>query len=158
MEYINANIELFESTKQTSKGKLHFINPINTLKAGINTKHIGNFSIVSYITLLGSKNQKANNIIDKQGCLDVCIRLTKLKTPNSDEITYDLDKFTIDTVDKTNIIHKDATVHYMNYKRITEVDKITVYQPKGSYVIKVLVKESTTEKYELQSITSLEVK
>lgn len=78
MPYVSANIALFREIKNESVAS--FQNPFEKIKADKNA--IGGFSIVSYFTLMGSRGGKAENILDMNGELDVCIRLTKCTTDN----------------------------------------------------------------------------
>lgn len=102
---------------------------------------------------MGSKN-KDKSTLDRLEKLEVCIRLTKCTLNEDERISYDLDRFIIDPQDPTNIIHHEACVSYLNYKRITNIGKIEIGipNPKGAYVIKVLVKEPAHEKFTIQSL------
>ena len=70
-----------------------------------------------------------------------------------------MDKFLIDAEDEANIIHDDACVPYLNYKRISNIGKIDIdlQHPQGSYVVKILVKEPGKDKYIVQSMHHLEI-
>ena len=97
--------------------------------------------------------------MDRRGKLEVCIRLTKCTLEDSERISYDLDKFVIDTEDEANFVYEDACVPYLNYKRISNIGKIEINldNPQGSYVVKILVKEPNETKYTVQSLHHLEI-
>ena len=97
--------------------------------------------------------------MDKREKLEVKLRLTKCTKDETERLSIDLDDFTIDTKNSNDII-TDACVPYLNYKRITHIGSITldINNPKGSYVIKVLVKTSSDAKYTVQSIQHLQIK
>lgn len=84
------------------------------------------------------------------------MRKSELKCPNGER--RDLDKFEIDTKQSEDIIY-DACVPYLNYKRITYIENVVldIENPKGNYVIKILVKTPGDEKYVVQSICHLRV-
>jgi hypothetical protein len=128
-------------------------------RIAVDGKTIGGFAVVSYITLMGSSKGNAGNVLDRHGKLEVCIRLTKCTHDDAERISYDLDKFMIDTADEANIIYDDACVPYLNYKRISRIGKIEIGlpEPRGSYVIKILLKEPGKDKYTVQSLHHLEI-
>lgn len=159
-QYLNANVALFKSVTKNNNGIAGFLEPFDCIIAdsGNNIVAIKDFNIVTYINLLESSEKKANNILDLRETLQVCIRLTKC-TKNIDErLSIDLDCFNIVTKDSKDIIY-DACVPYLNFKRITYVDNIDldIANPRGSYVIKVLVKIPSEEKYTVQSIYHLKI-
>ena len=102
--------------------------------------------------------KKANNILDRRATLQLCIRLTKCTKDIDERLSIDLDKFEIVTQDSNDIVY-DACVPYLNFKRITHIDNIDldIENPKGSYVIKVLVKTPNDIKYTVQSIHHLKI-
>lgn len=157
MQYVNANIALFREISKNQNDIITFTNPFESIV--VEEKTISDFAIVSYITLLGSNKKRVDNILDRHGKIDVCIRITKCTPNDSERISYDLDKFSIDTKDEVNIVYNDACVPYLNYKRITNIGKIefNLSEPKGSYVIKLLIKEPTDEKYTVQSLCHLNI-
>ena len=157
MQYINANIALFREISKNKNEVISLIDPFKSIIA--DRKIISEFAIVSYITLMGSNKKKANNILDRRGKLEVCIRLTKCTLEDSERISYDLDKFVIDTEDEANFVYEDACVPYLNYKRISNIGKIEINldNPQGSYVVKILVKEPNETKYTVQSLHHLEI-
>lgn len=157
MQYINANIALFREISKNKNEDISLVDPFKRIIA--DRKTISEFAIVSYITLMGSNKKKANNILDRRGKLEVCIRLTKCTLEDSERISYDLDKFVIDTEDEANIVYEDACVPYLNYKRISNIGKIEINldNPQGSYVVKILVKELNETKYTVQSLHHLEI-
>lgn len=159
-QYLNANITLFKSVTKNNNEVVGFYEPFDCIVADSNGKtlKIGEFNIITYFNLLESHNKKANNILDKRETLQVKIRLTKCTKNESERLSIDLDSFEIVTKDSTDVI-SDACVPYMNYKRITPVGDINldIDNPRGSYVIKVLVKTPQEEKYTVQSIYHLKV-
>lgn len=158
MKYVNANISLFKEVKEDANDIISFSNPFATINL-LNGK-IEHFSILSNITLMGSYEKKAGNVLDLLGKLEVCIRLTKCSENKNERISYDLDKFILDTQDPTNVVHYEACVPYLNYRRITNIGEIEIGADsfKGKYVIKILVKDPRDEKYTVQTLTFLEIK
>lgn len=161
IKYINTNTALFKNVTKNNSDVTGFLEPFDCIIADCidNVVSIKDFNIVTYINLMGSKNKNVDNILTDGKTLQVCIRLTKC-TQNSNEcLSIDLDTFEIETKNSKNIIY-DACVPYLNFTRITAVDdiKLDIDNPRGSYVIKTLVKTNNSEKYTVQSIYHLEIK
>lgn len=153
MQYINANVALFK--KIVKSDAISFSEPFHAIAA--DGKAVGGFSIASYFTLLGSGGGKAKNVIDRKGELDVCIRLMKCAPDENERVSYDLDEFQINAKDATNLIHDDACVPYLNYKRVSNIERIGIRQPEGSWVVKILVREPGEKKYVVQSMHHLTI-
>lgn len=159
-QYLNANVVLFKSVTKNNNDVVAFVEPFDCIIADCSRKIVAikDFNIITYINLLESNQRKADNILDKRETLQVCIRLTKCTKNDNERLSINLDKFEIVTKDSTDIVY-DACVPYLNYKRITHIDNIDldIENPKGSYVIKVLVKVPNDEKYTVQSIYHLKI-
>ena len=159
-KYLNANIALFKTVSKNNNKVIAFGEPFDCLIADCegNEISITDFNVITYLNLLESSGKNAGNVLDRRGNLEVCIRLTKCTKESEERLSVDLDRFEIIT-EGSQDIHYDACVPYLNYKRITHIDSINldVVNPKGSYVIKVLVKEPTDEKYTVQAITHLTI-
>ena len=159
-QYLNANIALFKSVTKSNNEVTGFFEPFDCIVADNSSKviRINEFNIITYINLLESSNKKANNILDKRETLQVKIRLTKCTKDDNERLSIDLDDFEIVTKDSEDIVY-DACVPYLNYKRITHIENIDldIENPKGSYVIKVLVKTPEEPKYTVQSIYHLKI-
>lgn len=160
-QYLNANVVLFKSVTKNNNDIVGFYEPFDCITTDTcnGVLEIGEFNIITYITLLESSNRKAGNVLDKREKLEVKLRLTKCTKDETERLSIDLDDFTIDTKNSNDIII-DACVPYLNYKRITHIGSITldINNPKGSYVIKVLVRTSSDDKYTVQSIQHLQIK
>lgn len=160
MRYVNANAVLFKSVTKSNNDIVGLLEPFDCIVADDSNGIVAikEFNIISYVNLLGSDGKKAQNIIDTQGTLQVCIRLTKCTKDEGERLSVDLDKFDIITKDSNDIVY-DACVPYLNYKRITHIDNIEldIDNPRGSYVIKVLVKTPENDKYMVQALSHLKV-
>lgn len=159
-QYLNANIALFKAVTKSNNDVIGFLEPFDCITADCsnNIVAIKDFNIITYINLLESSENKAGNILDRRETLDVCLRLTKCTKDIDERLSVDLDNFQIRTKNSNDIIY-DACVPYLNFKRITHVDNIDldIANPRGSYVIKVLVKIPSDEKYTVQSIYLLKI-
>lgn len=159
-QYLNVNVVLFKSVTKNNNEVVAFYKPFDCIVADSSNKviKINEFNIITYINLLESRNKKANNILDRRETLQVKIRLTKCTRNENEKISIDLDDFEIVTKDSKEIID-DACVPYLNFKRITHIENIDldIENPKGSYVIKVLVKTPSEEKYTVQTIYHLKI-
>lgn len=158
--YLNANVALFRSVARNNNDVIAFCEPFDCIVADCQGGNlfIKDFNIITYINLLESNKNHAKNILDERETLQVCIRLTKCTKDINEKLSLDLDKFDIKTKDAKNIVY-DACVPYLNFSRITHVESINldIENPRGSYVIKVLVKTPKDEKYMVQSIYHLQV-
>ena len=159
-KYINTNSVLFKSVAKNNNDVIGFYEPFDCITAEQNNGilSIKDFNVITYINMLESNKKNAGNILDKRETLQVCIRFTKCTKNDAERLSVDLDNFHIVTKDSPDII-TDACVPYLNYKRITHVENIDldIENPRGSYVIKVLVKTPEDEKYTVQSIQHLKV-
>lgn len=159
-QYLNANVALFKAVTKSNNEVTGFFEPFDCIVADCSNKvvRINEFNIITYINLLESSHKKAGNILDKRETLQVKLRLTKCTQNENERLSIDLDDFEIKTKDSEDIVY-DACVPYLNYKRITHIENIDldIENPKGSYVIKVLVKTPTEQKYTVQSIYHLKI-
>lgn len=160
IQYLNANLMLFRSVTKNNHEITGFLEPFDCIDTDCQNGSIAikDFNIVTYINLLESNQKKAENILDLRKTLQVCIRLTKCTKNDDERLSVDLDNFDIVTKDSNDIVY-DACVPYLNFKRITHVDSIhlDIPNPKGSYVIKILVKTPDEAKYTVQSIHHLKI-
>lgn len=160
-QYLNTNVAFFKNITKNNNDITAFSDPFDCLIADCysNIVSINNFNIVTYINLLESNNKRAENILDKREKLQVRIRLTKCTKNENERLSVDLDEFEIDTSENNDIVN-DACVPYLNFTRITHIDTINldIENPKGSYVIKVIVKTPKDEKYTVQSMHHLKIK
>lgn len=159
-QYVNANTALFKSVTKNNNEVVGFFEPFDCIVAenNGNVLSIKDFNIITYINMLESNGRHAKNILDRRETLQVCIRFTKCTKNDSERLSIDLDTFEIITKDSEDIVY-DACVPYLNYKRITHIENIDldIENPKGSYVVKVLVKTLTDTKYTVQSIYHLKI-
>lgn len=159
-QYLNANVALFKAVTKNNNEVTGFFEPFDCIVADCSNKviRINEFNIITYINLLESSNKNAGNILDNRETLQVKLRLTKCTKNDNERLSLDLDDFEIKTKDSGDIVY-DACVPYLNYKRITHVENIDldIENPKGSYVIKVLVKTPAEQKYTVQSIYHLKI-
>lgn len=160
VRYVNANIALFRKVIKDNTGIVGFSQPFDCIVSQIkgNTVFVDSFCIVTYLTLMESRDNKANNWLDVRETVDVCIRLTKSSNNPDKRISIDLDTFTIATENSEDIMY-DACVPYLNFKRITYVSRINldIENPRGDYAVKVLVKTPADKIYTLQSMHPLRI-
>lgn len=164
MKYTNVAISCYQSVAMLDSSIVSLSCPFDkiTVDPKEDVVSIGNFFVVTHINLLGTNDEenKHYSILEKGENLDVIVRLTKCDIDENNQRYIDLDCFTVDLQDEENKknIHK-ACFSYFNYKRITKIEPIKLPLGIGTYVIKVLVKESSQEdtKYTIQSMSHLSV-
>lgn len=128
-----------------------------------NNPYIGDFYIVSEVNLLGTANQEDSetNIVEQRKKVKFKVRITKLSNENDKQYSWDVDEFVIDT-SKEGLIIKGACVPYINFTKVSEVNRIqlTPNDYSGEYVIKILLKTSDLPEeanWIVQSISRLSV-
>lgn len=157
MKYVNVSVQCFDRTPLRLKSASGVSSIIDSVKYSTRDNKIvlGKFDIVAFINIRGtSSGDNEQNPIDKKAILDFCIRLTLLDEHGDNQISYDLKDFTIDLSNK-DILHKASFV-YAEQVEVINVDGFELDKP-GHYVIKILVKESGSEKYDVQLVHSLHI-
>lgn len=155
MKYINTNIQCFDITTKDLFGNVGFSSILESVKSKqIDDKFlIDGFNIVTFINIRGTKSESnPNNPVDMKKKLSFRIRLTKLSENEEEQISYDLNDFDIDLSDEAII--KKACFKYTERIEVTTIDNLTL-DKNGSYVIKVLVKESDKKLYDVQMLHPL---
>lgn len=158
MKYVNVNVQCFEINTNAIFGNREFSSLLDSVKAEQkNDKYsIGGFSIVTFINIRGTINEGTiDNPLNNKENLDFRIRLTKLNEDKSKQTSYNLKDFSIDLSDNS-VVHK-ACFDYMERIEITNVDGL-VLDELGAYVIKVLVKASNSDMYDVQMVHPLYIK
>lgn len=161
MKYLNATTCCYESVTLKGEKPISFNRPFNRIiatKQVDGTFAISGFSIVTQMSLLGTNTEanKAVNIIEQQGCIDVIIRLTKCDVDAEKQLARDLDIFKINIKEMSNQIDR-ACYSFLNYTRITEISDVKLDAGIGNYVIKVLVKNEVDDNYTIQTMSSFQI-
>lgn len=159
MKYVNVNVCCFDDINSNilNLGRTTFTAMLDSVKSKEkNGKFfIGDFNIVTFINVRGTKTgNKSDNPLDAGQRLDFKVRLTKLDSDPSNQLSYDLTNFSVDLSQKESLHH--ACFAYKEHVEITSVDSLSL-ESKGAYVIKILVKESSKELYDVQMIHPLYV-
>lgn len=127
---------------------------------------IGPFSIFTRFCFMGAskdkdENKPSYNILEKRGCLEVKIRLTKLDE-NCNQVGFsDLVDFEIDLNDEKNKIHVACSREFFNCSHESSFEKMQLPFDYGKYVVKVLVREKGNDEHKdihfIQAIYPLEI-
>lgn len=161
MKYINTTAMCFKSVSMENDKIISYNAPFKSIKSSDNGGiSVDAFSIVTQIDFLGTNNEthKYENPLEQKQHIDFIIRLTKCDKDEEKRIGLDLDLFSIDLEDMYEKNQVDmACFGFLNYTRITNVNKLSLPGGIGKYVIKVLVKDSNTNEYAIQSMTSLNI-
>lgn len=164
MKYTNIAVSCYQSVAMLDNSIVSLNCPFDkiTIEPNDDVVSIGNFFVVTHINLLGTNDEKnkSHSVLEKGENLDVIVRLTKCDIDENNQRYIDLDCFTVDLQSEENRknIHR-ACFSYFNYKRITKIEPIKLPLGTGTYVIKVLVKESSQEdtNYTIQSMSHLSI-
>ena len=159
-KYVNASARCYKSITSVDNNIISYDIPFTSIRHdnegdGIS---IGEFAIVTNIDFLGTNNElhKGENVLESKKILNIIIRLTKCSSDDSKRIGYDLDCFSINLAEmySTDQINK-ACFDFLNYTRMTLIDKLDLPGGIGKYVIKVLVKDSEEKDYTIQTMSQL---
>lgn len=160
MKSVNATVNLFASVRKSDE-YISFSVPFDTIKCIIrnNVPYISDFFIVANMNLMGTTREDAKkiNVVENNKELFCLIRLTKISNNPDERVSWDIEQFSIDTSDKT-FRFDDACVPTVNYRKIVEVQNIELTENyRGDYALKLLVRTSEKDSWEVQSIVRLTV-
>lgn len=160
MRSVNAILNLFASVRKTDE-YISFSVPFDTIKCIFinNVPYISEFFIVANMNLMGTTNEEAKkiNVVENRKELFCLIRLTKTSNVSTERVSWDIEQFSIDTSDKTYRFD-DACVPTVNYRKIVEVQNIELTENyRGDYALKLLVRTSENDPWDVQSIVRLTV-
>ena len=160
MKYVNATSTFFKSITIENNKIISFNAPFNNIKSTDEKSglYIDNFAIVTQIDFLGTNNHLhvAENPLEQKRTIDFIIRLTKCDKLEERRIGFDLDAFSINLAEMYEKEQVDlACFGFLNYTRITNVDQLDLPGGIGTYVVKVLAKDSEDKEYSIQSMTKL---
>lgn len=157
---VNATAELIKSITNENEQRV-FSMPFDTFLLNSGECSIRNFHIMVNLTLMGTTNEenKRTNVVETNGILYVLIRLTRLSSDINNQLSVDLDRFSID-VSSSDIVKMQACVPYVNYERLLKINELPLPEsdPTGNYVLKVLVKTSQDTQWNVQSLSPVFVK
>lgn len=159
MKYVNVNVCCFDDINNNflNLGRMTFTSMLESVKSKEKNDKliIGGFNVVTFVNIRGTRDgDNPDNPLDSGKKLDFKVRLTKLDTEPSKQLSYDLKDFSIDLSNNVSTHH--ACFDYKEHIEIVNVNTITL-DSKGAYVIKVLVKEDSDELYNVQMIHPLYV-
>lgn len=160
MKNINATLNMFASVNRNGD-YVSFSVPFDTIRCIIkdNIAYISDFFIVANLNLMGTTKPefKKDNIVENKKKLCCLIRLTKISQNEEERISWDVERFEVDSSDKA-IRFDDACVPCVNYRKTIEVKDIEMTDEyRGDYALKLLVRADESEKWQVQSITRLTV-
>ena len=160
MRSVNATVNFFFFVKKDDE-YISFSVPFDTIKCVIknNIPYISDFFIVANLNLMGTTNEtfKADNIVENDRELFCLLRLTKISKDVSQRVSWDIDKFSVDSSDMTYRFN-DACVATVNYRKIVEVQNIQLTDNyRGDYALKLLVRTDECDSWEVQTIARLTV-
>lgn len=162
MKYINTTAVCYKSLQIENNQIVSFNGPFDAIKALNEDKGYAtdDFVVVTQLDFIGTNNPEkvCENPLEQGEKLDFVIRLTKCSRSEGNRLCLDLDKFSIDLADmrEKNQIEM-ACFGFLNYTRMTQIDKIRLPLGTGKYVIKVLVKKAQESDYQIQAMTGLSI-
>lgn len=161
-KYVNVSARCYKSVTSVDNSVMSYDIPFTSIRHDDdkNGVSVSKFTIVTTIDFLGTNNEthKTENPLESKRKLDFIIRLTKCSNDENKRIGYDLEKFSIDLEDiyKNDQVNK-ACFDYVNYTRITKIDKLGLPGGLGKYVIKILIKDAKEDDYTIQTMSPLTV-
>ena len=154
MKNLNVNTCCYRSITTQDNQVVSFNQPFTGLvvnKTADGKLVTGSFVVSTQISLMGTNQdeQKLQNPLEQHKSVDFIIRITKRDRNPEKQIGLDLDAFTIDLSDASI---EQACYPFFNHTRVTRVKDLELVGGSGHYIIKVLVKESSGEKWIIQSM------
>lgn len=158
-KYVNSNVHCFNAVKSDILGGVGFAPIISSVSAKRKDGRfvIGGFDIVVFLNIRGTGDgNDPQNPVDAGKKLYFKVRLTKLDETSDNQLSYDIKDFEIDLAREEK---HESCFKYVESIKVIHVDEILL-DDKGSYTIKVLVKESSDpeELYDVQMTHNLYVK
>ena len=156
MKYINANVSFFKSIFIENNAVTKIERSFDTILAKKNEKNeyiVSDFSLLTNLNIIGTNNseEQKNHVLYRKNNLKVKLRLTKCSTDVSKQLGSDIDSFELDF---SKIEPEKACYPFYCYTRVTHMNGIDVPEL-GAYVVKVLVKDDSTQDYTIQSMRRL---
>ncbi|MBD5469102.1 MAG: hypothetical protein HDR21_13250 [Lachnospiraceae bacterium] len=159
-KYVNASARCYKSITSVDNNVMSYDIPFTNIRHDDEGDKIviNKFAIVTTIDFLGTNNEnhKAENSLESKKTLDFVIRMTKCSEIETEQIGYDIDRFSINLAE---MYEKDqvsmACFGFLNYTRTTNIDKLELPGGTGKYVIKILIKYSEDATYTIQSMFQL---
>lgn len=159
MKYVNVNVQCFDvNPLRLGRGNI-LASLIDTVRCTHIKKgdvcRLDSFSIITFINIRGTgKGNNPDNPVDGKKTLNFKVRLTKLSKDVESQTSYDLRDFSID-LSKSDIRHK-ACFEYCEVIEAINVSGLLLDEP-GKYVIKILVKDSEADLYDVQVVHPIDV-
>lgn len=159
MKYVNVNVQCFDLNPLRLGGNnvlSSLVDTIHCTQQKKNNKYkLENFSIIVFVNVRGTgKGNNPDNPVDGRKNLDFKVRLTKLSKNVETQTSYDLHSFKMD-LSKSEIRHK-ACFEYCEAIEAINVSGLLLDDP-GKYVIKILVKDSETQLYDVQLVHPIDI-
>ena len=154
-KYINAIANIvMEPVSLFPDEALIFVHTIRTDEEDPSKMH--EFRCYCEVNVVGTIDGDEENPIDNKKNLQFKVRVTKLSDIKEEQLCIDLFEFEIDCSDE-KLIEKDNYLKHINYRALIDVPSLKNIPCKGKYSLRVLVKENTDDKYEVQSTTVFNV-
>lgn len=162
MKYVNANATCFKSVVMDGDKIISFNAPFEVIKSTnkADAIYIEDFSVVTQIDFLGTSDsdRKMENPLEQKKTIDFIVRLTKCTRSEEGRLGFDLDSFSVNLEDmyKKNQVNT-ACFDFLNYTKVTNVERLALPCGTGKYVLKVLIKASEEKEYSIQSMMQLTI-
>lgn len=152
MKYVNVNVQCFAKGSVGIWDNSDFSKMISSVKAKDKDAGIvvDGFDVAVFINVRGTKSGiNIDNPLDMNKKLHFRVRLTKLDSNETKQLSYDLKDFTIDLSDQSMV--QQACFKYIEFVQVLRVNNLQLKE-KGNYVIKILIKDDTMELYDIQMV------
>ncbi len=161
MKYVNATAACYKSILMENKSIMSLNAPFNEIQS---VDSVGipciDFFVATQIDFLGTNKEehKKESPLEQKKKIDFIIRLTKCDSEEVNRICSDLDSFSIDLAEMNEKEQVSvACFGFVNYMRMTKVEKLPLPAGTGKYVLKILIKESESDEYTIQSMSKVTV-
>ena len=166
MGLYNVNItgNLYKSLT-IKKGYKAFEFPFDTIVANKEGRklYISDFYILLNFSLLGTniEEHKEENLINNKGKLELLLRISNVSLEENKRKYSNITKLEVDLQDNQRYIISpiNAEVNFSTYRETFYITEITLDNEVGlgDYIIEILVKTTSNEKWKLQSLIPLRI-
>ena len=166
MGLYNVNItgNLYKSLT-IKKGYKAFEFPFDTIVSNKEGRklYISDFYIVLNFSLLGTniEEHKEENLINNKGKLELLLRISNVSLEENKRKYSNITKLEVDLQDNQRYIISpiNAEVNFSTYRETFYITEITLDNEVGlgDYIIEILVKTTSNEKWKLQSLIPLRI-
>lgn len=157
-KYINATASMVMSNSGLNfipDSAMIFVHTIKTKKN--KPSELEPFRVYCSVNIVGTKDgNNPENPVDMKKIMQFKVRITKIDEDESKRLCFDISDFSVDCSNDA-LIDKDNNVKYIKTDTLIQANGLKDVPGKGRYCLRVLVKENTEDKYEVQSTSCFNI-